>query len=185
MDPIGHLEIDPLGKLHGKPPGPTPGKGKNRRRPFGAGYLICGGCTPKKDRLSPIPNVRNPGTSPIVGSGPSASENEIFPFPMNPPGAVGTGGAGTCIALIVRCPGFVAVFHFTGGDSPYDTLSSYTWPAGCDSIICGGDGREPQSDCLGDDVMNAATSIGLNVVGVSGNSGCGVDASGDWWSRGT
>jgi len=47
-------------------------------------------------------------------------------------------------------------------------------------MICGGDGREPQSDCLGDDVMNAAKGNELNVVGVSGNSGCGVDAAGNW-----
>jgi hypothetical protein len=37
------------------------------------------------------------------------------------------------------------------------------------------------SQCLGDDVLSAAKESGINVVGVSGSQGCGVDANGGWW----
>jgi len=97
-------------------PLPGPGKGSNRKRPLGLGYLWCG-CKPKADRLQPIPGVVNPPNNPLPGgSGPSTGQNQIYLFPTTPAGAVGTAGAGTCIALIVKCPGFVAVFHFAGGD---------------------------------------------------------------------
>jgi hypothetical protein len=84
----------------------------------------------------------------------------------------------------VKCPGgTVSVFHFTNGDNPGASLSKYSWPAGCDAIMCGGN-DEPQSNCLADDVLASAKRKGINVVGVSGNSGCGVDKNGDWYQYG-
>jgi hypothetical protein len=40
------------------------------------------------------------------------------------------------------------------------------------------------TNCRRKDVKSAANAAGLNVVGVSGNSGCGVDADGNWWQWG-
>jgi len=167
------------------PPSPTPGgSGANAKRPGSMGYLWTCDCSSKKDRLSPIPGVGTPPKSPIPGTGPSGGSYGIYSFPKTPPAAVGGGGAGPCHILVVKCPGFVAVFHFSVGDSPSRTLSKYSFPSGCSSIICGGD-DSGQSNCLGDDVISAARTHGLNVVGVSGNSGCGVDASGDWYQYGS
>jgi hypothetical protein len=193
LDPTGHIKVivpgsDPLMPGNQQPPPkplPAPGSGKNKKRPFPfEGYLCTYFCTPKEDRLSPIPGVSNPSTSPIPGTGPSGGHNQIYPFPTNPPSAVGTGGCEACIALIVKCPSFVAVYHFTPGDAPLGTLGQYSWPSGCEAIICGGN-SDPQSNCLGDDVMGAAKNKGLRVVGVSGNSACGVDADGNWWQHGS
>jgi hypothetical protein len=50
-------------------------------------------------------------------------------------------------------------------------------------MICGGDPNEPQSDCLGEDVENAAKNR-FNVVGVSANSGYGVDSTGNFYQVG-
>lgn len=187
-DPTGRLVCDLDPSSHDCRPGqidPTPGaEGPNKKRPFGVGYWVCALCTPKEDRLRPVPGVKNPPNYPIVGTGPSGGSNEFHPFPTTPPGAVGTGGCSGCVALIVKCPGLVAVFHFTGGDSPFDTLNQYNWPSSCDAMICGGDAKSPQSNCLGEDVEDSASTLGLNVVGVSGNSACGVDANGDWWQHG-
>lgn len=52
------------------------------------------------------------------------------------------------------------------------------------AIMCGSQNSEPQSNCLGDDTRRAAKESGLKVVGVSGNSACGVDANGNWWQWG-
>jgi RHS repeat-associated protein len=166
------------------PPPPTPGdNGNNAKRPGGIAYLRPCGCTSKKDRLSTIPGVSTPPRFPMQSMGPGTGTYEIVPFPTTPPSAVGGGGAGPCNLLVVKCPGFVAVFHFTVGDSPCTTLGRFTWPSGCSSIICGGD-DSGQSNCLGDGVKSCANAAGLNVVGVSGNSGCGVDENGNWWQHG-
>lgn len=150
--------------------------------PLEWGYLWCG-CQKKADRLSPVPGISNPSSPPIPGTGPSASENEVYEFPTSPPTAVGTGGAGSCVALIVRCPGFVAVYHFTGGDDPTSTIRRLNWPSVCDAMICRGDPRDPQSDCLGEEVANVAKAK-FNLVGISGNSGCGVDENGNFYQYG-
>jgi RHS repeat-associated protein len=185
MDPNGLQQKPGYGALPWpdfSPPPPTPGKGgANARRPGGIGYLLTCGCTSKKDRLSPIPGVVTPSTNPLSGTGAHTGQNQTYPFPANT--AIGTGGAGSCNALIVKCPNFVSVFHFTVGDSPSGTLGRYSWPTGCEAIICGGDNSD-QSNCLGDDVNNAAKKAGIKVVGVSGNSGCGVDANGNWYQYG-
>ena len=175
----GHYCSDP------KPlPQPQPGSGGgNTKRPGGSAYLWTCGCTSKKDRLSPIPGVSSPSTPPITTVGPGSGTYEFAEFPTTPPSAVGGGGAGPCNILVVKCPGFVGVFHFTVGDSPSGTLGMFSWPSGCSAIICGGDDTG-QSNCLGDGVKSAANAAGLNVVGVSGNSGCGVDADGNWWQHG-
>jgi len=165
-------------------PAPTPGPSRpNARRPGGIGYVFTWCCRSKKDRISPIPGITTPSIYPLSSTGTPTGQYQIFAFPTTPPTAVGSGGAGPCHILVVKCPGFVAVFHFSVGDSPSGTLGQFTWPSGCTSIMCGGDDSE-QSNCLGDDVKSAAKAAGLNLVGVSGNSGCGVDASGNWYQYG-
>ncbi len=191
VDPSG-LEAPPfpptLGDPHlpppspPPPPAPTPGKGGHAKRP-GGGYLWTCTCSSKKDRLSPIPGVVTPPKNPIPGTGPGGGSYQIYPFPSTPPAAVGGAGALPCNILVVKCPGFVGVFHFSVGDSPSSTLGKFSWPSGCSAIICGGD-DSGQSNCLGDDVKSAAKTAGLSVVGVSGNSGCGVDANGNWYQYG-
>jgi RHS repeat-associated protein len=164
---------------------PAPGsKGNNAKRPGSLAYLWTNCCKSKKDRLSPIPDVLTPPRPPIRSAGPGTGTYEIFPFPTNPPSAVGGGGAGPCNLLVVKCSDFVAVFHFTVGDSPSGTLGMFSWPSGCSAIICGGD-DSGQSNCLGDKAKSAAKAAGLDVLGVSGHSGCGVDAAGNWWQHGT
>ena len=167
------------------PPRPAPGVGSNAKRPWKLGYFWPSCCTSKDDRvkLNPIPVIGNPIRNPIPGTGPGGGNYEIFPSPRIPPAAVGSGGCDTCYVLVVRCPGFVAVFHFTVGDSPGGTLRRFSWPNNCHAIICGGNG-EDHSNCLGDDVMDAAKDARLDVMGVSPNSGCGVDANGDWYQYG-
>ena len=166
------------------PPEPKPdSNGANAKRVRGSAYLWTCGCTSKKDRLSSIPGVLSPVRSPISSVGPGSGTYGISAFPTTPPFAVGGGGAGPCNILVVKCPDFVGVFHFTVGDSPSGTLGMFSWPSGCSAIICGGDDTA-QSNCLGDAVKSAANAAGLNVVGVSGNSGCGVSADGKWWQHG-
>ncbi len=178
----GYCNNDPLTKAD--PSGLKP----NDRRPGGIGYY--GGwdwpcnrfCNDKPSRLSPIPGITTipyPGPAGVTGPGWGGS-NETYGFPATPPGPIGSGGASGCIILVVKCGGTVRVFHFTGGDSPSDTLDGFAWAKGCQAIICGGD-NTPQSNYGGDDVMNAATAAGITVVGVSGGSGCGVTAAGGWY----
>ena len=181
VDPQGLSWVPP----HPKPPPPTPGgHRKNATRAFGMRYFWANCCTPKKDRLSPITGIKTPTKNPLKGVGPSSGYNKTYPYPSTPPGPIGGGGAGTCILLVVKCQGSVSVFHFTAGDAPGATFDQTSWPSGCNAIICGGDGREEQSNCLGDDVMASVKRRGINVVGVSGNSGCGVDANGNWYQYG-
>ena len=181
-DPTGQYP-PPAAKPGSGPRRPTPGSGSNSQRLLP--YLFPSCCTAKKDRLKPIPGVATPAKNPIPGTGPHGGFYQIYPFPTTPAAAVGGGGAATCIVLVVKCKGIVAVFHFTVGDSPSDTLARFTWPKKlpCDAIICGGN-NEGVSNCLADDVISAASGAGLNLVGVSGNSGCGVDASGRWYEFG-
>ena len=165
-------------------PAPTPGsEGENAKRFGGYAYFCTSRCGSKKDHLSPIPGVSTPPNLPIQGCGPNAGTYGIYPFPTTPPSAVGSAGAGPCIILVVKCPEFVAVFHFTSGDSPGGTLRRFSWPSGCSSIMCGFN-DDGDTNCRRKDVKSAANAAGLNVVGVSGNSGCGVDADGNWWQWG-
>jgi len=98
---------------------------------------------------------------------------------------VGTGGCETCIALIIKCPTGVAVFHFTPGDLPSTSIGNYftgggtTW-AGCHAIICGGN-NERESNCLADWVIDAVKQSGATLDGVSGASACGVNPDGTWY----
>ena len=170
--------------VHICPPSPQPGReGTKTKRPFGGTYLLPYCCKSKKDQLSPIPGVSTPADKPMPGFGPGAGTHVVYPFPTTPPSYVGSAGAGPCIVLVVKCPGFVAVFHVTGGDSPGGTLGGFSWPLGCSSIICGLD-DDPDTNCRRKDVKSAANAAGLNVVGVSGNAGCGVAPDGSWWQWG-
>jgi hypothetical protein len=184
-DPMGEMPpIKPRPGYVRPRPAPAPTKGTNVQGLIG-GYCITYGCTSKKDRLKPIPGVATPAKNPLIGVGPPGGGYAIYPFPTTPAGAVGGGGAQTCIVLVIRCKGIVAVYHFSVGDEPGYTLSRYSWPKQppCDAIICGGDNSD-QSNCLADDVIEAAKTHGFNLVGVSGNSGCGVDATGKWFEFG-
>ena len=170
-----------------QPPLPTPGTIGNNAKRFFSGYFLERCCTPKPSRLSDIPGVLTLTSIPLVKTtGPGGGAYEIYPFPTTPPKAVGGGGADPCNILVVKCQdsGFVAVFHFDPIDSPSRTLRMFSWPSGCSAIICGGKDSIPASNCLGDAVKSAANAAGLNVVGVSGNSACGVLADGTWWQHG-
>jgi hypothetical protein len=144
------------------------------------GYLIDRFATPKNNRLRPIPGAVKPPK--IIPPGPNQGNYKVYPFPNSTSGPIGGGGALPCIILVVKGPnaGFVAVFHFEVGNTPSATLGQFSWPAGCEAIICGGD-NTGQSNCLADDVNAAANAAGLNVVGVSGNSYAGVDENGNWY----
>ena len=190
------LSEDPIGFISGELNGycytqnspltgtdPT-GLKANDKRPGGIGYCLgqewvcnlC--CTRKADRLRPIPGAKP--LKGIVPMGPPGGHNETYPFPATPARPIGGGGAGPCIILVVKCPGSIRVFHFSVGDSPLATLRRFAWDKGCAAIICGGD-DEGQSNCLADDVIDSAANVGINIVGVSGASGCGVTAEGDWY----
>jgi hypothetical protein len=151
-------------------------------------YFVTQFATPRDDRRKPIPRVT--ATPPAIPpSGPQQGNYEVKAFPNSITGPVGGGGALTCILLVVKDPGgqFVAVFHFEDGDSPSCTLNQFSWPAGCEAVIGGGITSGSQvglSNCLADDVIAAANAAGLNIVGVSGNSCCGVDENGNWYQTG-
>jgi RHS repeat-associated protein len=163
---------------------PRPGaSGDNARRLGGFSYFSTSCCKSKKDRLSPIPGVSTQPAPPTRSVGPGTGTYEVISFPTTPPSAVGGGGAGPCHLLVVKCPDFAAVFHFTVGDSPSGTLGRFTWPSGCSAIMCGGD-DSGQSNCLGDEVKSAAKTAGFALMGVSGNSGCGLGVDGSWWQYG-
>jgi len=108
-----------------EPPAPTPGPIKpDKRRPFETAYLWTCNCTSKDDRLQPVPGIVNPTSNPLGSTGPGTGKHQVYPFPSVPPIAVGTGDTGTCVALIVKCPGKVAVYHFTVGDDVSGTLGT-------------------------------------------------------------
>jgi RHS repeat-associated protein len=158
------------------PPKPTPQRGKipNKRRILRELYICDSWCKSKESRLKPIPDI----VTQMGPGGPQGSYHMIFPYPS--PTNVGGGGAAPCHVLVVKCADTITVFHFKPGDNPSSTLAAYSW-SGCSAIMCGGDGTDV-SNCLGDDVLSAATgSVGITLVGVSGAEGCGVDASGNWY----
>lgn len=160
-------------------PKPTPGASGSNADFWLEGYVFTCFCDDKDDRLKPIPGVVTPPRQPSPPRGPDGGDYSIDPYLTKPPSAVGGSGAATCHVLVVKCQGSVSVFHFSVGDDPDATLEQFNWPSDCEAIMCGGN-DEPQSNCLGDDVVDAAEHHGLTLVGVSGNSGCGVDANGDW-----
>ena len=101
---------------------------------------------------------------------------------------VGTGGCETCIALVIKCKDGVAVYHFTAGDDPIGSLGAGFWGiskswAGCEAIVCGGN-NDQESLCLAKDVLSGAGIAGINVVGVSGASACGINPDGTWYDTG-
>jgi RHS repeat-associated protein len=67
-----------------------------------------------------------------------------------PPGSVtGSGGADTCIGLIITTPtGAVYVFHFTTTDSPSATLAPIRFPKGSYAAIFGGNNEQPSNETL-------------------------------------
>jgi hypothetical protein len=186
-DPSGLQSPATIGNFNNPPPVlPAPGaKGDNAKYLF-ENYWITWFATSKTDRIKPIPGVVTFGAAgPPVGIG--GGSYQIYSPPSKLGDLVGGGGALTCSVLVVKgiangTP-FVAVFHFTAGDSPGPTLQKFKWPKGCNAIMCGGN-ETPQSNCLADDVLAAAKSAGIDVVGVSENSGCGVNANGNWYQWG-
>jgi hypothetical protein len=147
------------------------------------GFNICL-CTPNKKsaRLKPIPGIGKPAMKPRT-VGAIGGTHSWYGWPAI--GVVGTGGCAGCIALIVKCKSGVAVYHFTAGDEPGDSLGlalgggTYDWSA-CTAIVCGGDDTR-ESNCLADYVLRAAKDAGISVVGVSGAFGCGVNPDGTWY----
>jgi len=163
-------------------PAPKPGnKGQNNTFVFPC-YFITRFCLPKNKRVRAIPNVMPPPT-PTIPQGPSGGYYAVYPFPATPPAPIGGGGSETCVILIIKGPGYVAVFHFAVGDNPWATLDKFSFPPHADAIVCGGNNTD-QSNCLADDVLGATYLSALNVVGVSASSSCGVDANGNWYESG-
>ena len=144
-------------------------------------FNLCFCTKKKKDRESPIPNVI---TLPKgkAAFGPLGGWNTHY-GPVGPggggPGPIGAGGCGPCVAIVIKCPGGIAVYHFTGGDDAYNELRNQDW-SGCDAIVCGGN-DSPESNCLADEVLRGASHGGINVVGVSGRDACGVTPGGGWY----
>ncbi len=167
----------------GQPPAPrqspTLGGGKNKKR-FTEGYLCASLCSDFAHHNTGIPAGRlPPGVSPPHG--PPGGGNHTSPYPGNPPAPIGGGGADPCIILVVKCAGFVSVFHFYAGlDSPGRTLRNFSWPPGCSALVCGGN-RNPQSRCAADEVVREATDRFNPLTVAIGKSRCGVGADGEWY----
>jgi len=160
------------------PPAPDPGDtGTNPKHLFPYPY-ICSSCTKKSDRVTGIPGATTL-PNPPSNQGPPGGGHQTYP--VQKPGSYGGAGGGTCSILVVQCPGFVSVFHFTYGDNPAATLGNYTFPSGCNAVMCGGN-PDKESNCLADGTKSAAAAAGLNLVGISANSACGgsYDADGNW-----
>jgi RHS repeat-associated protein len=176
-DPLG---LDgPFGPINPPPirPLPFPRPNKSNKKTFlGFNWCICP--EPKKDRLRPIPGQ----TTLAIGSypiGPGGGSNTHYPpiAPGGPP--IGAGGCATCIGLVIKCPGGIAVYHFASGDDAINQFRGQNW-TGCTAIVCGGDDSK-ESHCLADHVLIGALYGGIDVVGVSPSSACGVLAGGGWY----
>lgn len=187
-DPSG-MDISGDGLPAEPPPFPAPGT-KGNPMPNDTHWIGANLClfapTCKENRLSPIPGLKPPSSGTPVGVG--GGSHNWYGLPSTTP--IGTGGCGPCIALIIKCPGGAAVFHFTAGDDPRGSLGFTAagptiswWDQGCTAIICGGDDSSG-SNCLADEVISAATRAGIKVVGVSGNSACGINPDGSWYASG-
>ena len=142
------------------------------------GFNTCR-CPPSKaDRAVPIPGLGTP--PPSVPRGPDGGSNEHYLLPLPGAGPIGAGGCHSCIGLVILCPpnstfsGGVAVYHFTTGDDPCGTLRRARFrPLGCLAIVCGGT-EEHGSLCLAKATIGCARSEGINVVGISERSACGI-----------
>jgi len=145
----------------------------NKKLPLGFPLCICP--TKKKDRLKPI--LPPPTTLPVPPGGPPGGSSTHYPPGTAP---IGAGGCGPCVAIVIKCPTGIAVYHFYTNDDPYNTLTSSTWPPGCQAIVCGGDDKR-FSNCAADSVLKGAADAGISVVGVSGSSACGVAPGGGWY----
>jgi hypothetical protein len=101
--------------------------------------------------------------------------HKTLPLPID--GGQVFGGAQPCAMVVVKCPGFVTVYHFGVLDAGTD-MSRRPWPEGCHAIMCGGDDT-PQSNCIAGSILS---NLPGNVVldGVSSADACGVDENGGW-----
>ncbi len=156
---------------------------KNARTLLGINCLEYLSCPSRKDaRQKPIPNI-GPPPKPIP-VGPTGGYSKFYGKPSKEP--IGGGGADPCAVVVLRCKRGAAVFHFTPGDDPFETLGwssligrTIDWK-GCEAIVCGGDDTT-QSNCLHDDVLAALKSVGIKVLGVSPFSSCGLNPDGTWY----
>lgn len=170
------------------PPFPGPGGAPNGGDNSGSllGWNFCLFTPPTRpSRVKPIPGLRPPSGAPPMG--PSRGKHAFYPPPVPGGGMIGTGGADPCVALIVKCKGGVAVFHFQVGDDPCQTLASAARWDGCEAIVCGGASPtspdSSYSDCLAYQVILCAGSVGINLVGVSAGTACGVNPDGTWYDN--
>jgi hypothetical protein len=164
-------------KMPPQPP-PTAGTKKENYEKLIPGYYGPPCEYDKKSRLSPIPRVTKLPRRPFKHEGTNSGWHEIHARPLKDP--VGSTGAAPCTILVVKCPLFVAVFHFKTNDSASRTLAQYNWPSGCFSIMCGGDDTY-ESNWMAYDVMMAAGRNNIKMDAIYSASGCGVNSDGSWW----
>lgn len=96
---------------------------------------------------------------------------------------IGGGGAQPCTVVVIKCGTGFAVFHFELNDDPRATLGRYTWPAGCEALVCGGD-DEAMSDCIANLAIETLERNGnITVIGVSPSSECGYWIGHGWYQN--
>jgi RHS repeat-associated protein len=158
------------------PQPPSPGPQGNNISLLWPGLGCCNNPQRQLPITPTIPGAVTPPSRPIPGNGVSAGHHQTFPSGT----AAGSGGAGPCIVIVIKCANFVTVFHFYATDNVSATLSAHSF-IGCDAIMCGGN-NQAWSICAANAVSSQAQNRGINIVGVSGSSSCGVTANGNWWS---
>jgi RHS repeat-associated protein len=124
--------------------------------------------------------IGGPGS---VGTSVGGSHHSLFTLqPGHNQNIVGSGGAETCIILIIRCKCgkdtiLGGVFHFSSGDDALATILKYKWPkSGCDAFIAAG--KNPDSGVFVD-VLEAVDGRLHMPVNVTNSSNLYMDPSGN------
>ena len=161
-------DLPPTGRP--KPPKPEgkPGDVIQIRPQGDLGYLIdlfeSAIVLSKPSQTAGIPSANTRPLPPnlSLGTGVNGSHYQFYNKPK-PGQYVGSGGAFTCIGVIILRPdGSCGVFHFSTGDMVRPTLLQYGWPPGSTAIVFGGN-NETGSNLLLGEVVSALGQIPIPV----------------------
>jgi hypothetical protein len=98
---------------------------------------------------------------------------------------MGSGGAGPCVILVVKCDDFVFAHHYTVGQKP-PIFKNYSGHPNCRAFVCGAGSDDPSyrgSRCLRKSIIDSVKKSGIPLDGVTTNSVCGWDnQNGGWYS---
>jgi hypothetical protein len=120
---------------------------------------------------------RPPGTPNGVGAG----TGQFFPSPLPPNTYAGTGGCQGSIGVIITSPAGTAVFHFGAVNSDVAaTIGQFRWPPGSHAVICG-ISNDPGSRNTARNVINALSSAGIRIDGISDSSNIWIGPDGKWY----